>query len=88
MVGAGEDGLGKLRRLTAFPTKNEEADLSNIEPNIIDPTKGPPLPPDSLPDPSEDDHVGSDAVREPGEGRPPIEKDPEEGGGAGDIERA
>ncbi len=67
--------------------------MSNIEPNIIDPTKGPPLPPDSIPDVvpplPEDDHVGSDEVREPGTDRPPIEKDPEEGGGIGpDIERA
>lgn len=64
--------------------------MSNIEPNIIDPTKGPP--PDSLPDYDPTDpgegHVGSDEIREPGEDRPPIEKDPEEGGGPSDIERA
>ncbi|WP_185983512.1 hypothetical protein [Aureimonas mangrovi] len=62
--------------------------MSNIEPNIIDPGKGTPPPPDSLPDP---DHVGDDTVREPPDpDLPPIDPDPEEGGNdlPDDIERA
>lgn len=65
--------------------------MSQIEPNIIDPTKSP-TPPDSVPniDPPfpEDDQTSPDDIREPGEGNAPIEKDPEEGGGGGSIERA
>lgn len=65
--------------------------MSNIEPNIIDPTKGPsPLP---GPFPKEDrpdgDHVGDDTIREPDVDVPAIEPDPEEGGDLpSDIERA
>lgn len=69
--------------------------MSNIQPNIIDPGKGVPMPPDSLPDevPTEDlpdgDHVGSDEIREPGSDIPPIEPDPEEKRrDRDDIERA
>ena len=64
--------------------------MSQIEPNIIDPTKKPP--PDTVPDLDPpfpgDDTVSPDDIREPGEDVVPIEKDPEEGGGPGSIERA
>ncbi len=57
--------------------------MSNIEPNIIDPAR-PPMPPDDMPptiDPSDDELVDSDDIREPGNGDiRPIEPDPEEGG--------
>ncbi len=59
--------------------------MSNIESNIIDPRT--PAPPDSIVPP--EDHVGSDAVREPGAPATPVERDPEEGGRVpDDIERA
>lgn len=59
--------------------------MSNIESNITDPLD--PTSPDSIVPPS--DHVGSDAVREPGRPNPSIEQDPEEGGRVpDDIERA
>lgn len=54
--------------------------MSNIEPNIIDPTDQPMPSPDVIvpeiePD---DDLVGDDSVREPDSDVPPIEPDPEE----------
>jgi hypothetical protein len=51
--------------------------MSNIEPNIIDPGKGP-IPPTI--DPNDDGLVEPDDVREPDSDNPPIEPDPEEGG--------
>jgi len=65
--------------------------MSNIEPNIIDPTKGPPVsPPDSNPDLPGYLPGGPDDIREPGSDAPPILPDPEEGGRPmpDDIERA
>lgn len=65
--------------------------MSNIEPNIIDPAKGPPIPPpDSNPDLPGYDPVGPDDIHEPDDDMPPIEPDPEDGGRPlpGDIERA
>jgi len=64
--------------------------MSNIEPNIIDPAKGPPVPPpDSNPDLPGYLPGGPDEVREPASDIPPIEPDPEEGGRRvpDDIER-
>ena len=55
--------------------------MSNIEPNIIDPTQPLPIPPDMIVpeiDP-EGDIVGSDDIREPDSDVSPIEPDPEEG---------
>lgn len=54
--------------------------MSNIEPNIIDPTGNPPPSPDVIiPEREpEDDIVGDDAVREPDSDVPAIEPDPEE----------
>lgn len=63
--------------------------MSQIEPNIIDPTKPPPDSPPTIDPPfPEDDQPSPDDIREPGEGNAPIEKDPEEGGAGGSIERA
>ena len=63
--------------------------MSQIEPNIIDPTKPEPdLEPNIDPPFRKDDKTSPDEIREPGEGNAPIEKDPEEGGGGGSIERA
>lgn len=56
--------------------------MSNIDPNIIDPTK-PTVPPGGLPpaiDPDADELVESDDIREPDAETPSIEPDPEEGG--------
>ncbi|GGD88988.1 hypothetical protein GCM10011390_04670 [Aureimonas endophytica] len=55
--------------------------MSNIDPNIIDPTK-PPGPPDVITpeiDPDTDELVEPDDIREPDDGVSPIEPDPEEG---------
>ncbi|KQT60268.1 MULTISPECIES: hypothetical protein [unclassified Aureimonas] len=53
--------------------------MSNIEPNIIDPTGIPPSPDVIVPeiDP-EDGGVGDDSIREPDGDHPAIEPDPEE----------
>lgn len=55
--------------------------MSNIEPNIIDPTGAPPPSPDVIVpeiEPDDDDIAGDDAVREPDSDTPAIEPDPEE----------
>jgi len=65
--------------------------MSNIEPNIVDPAKAPPIPaPDSNPDLPGYEPGGPDDIREPDGDVPPIEPDPEDGGRPvpGDIERA
>lgn len=63
--------------------------MSNIDETIVDPTRPPVPPPDSIVPGPDDDHVGSDAVDEPPDDRLPVEPDPEEGNDVpGGIERA